>query len=112
MQNDDFFFAGVAIALSIVHGGPGPQFISPSLYKALTTNPDAMQENPTSFSTVMCHQPQQFTYCSFSSLMEPELNLPGSSKRNTENLVVSFWRNLLLEIEGKVIFSPKKCPLK
>jgi len=67
---------------------------------------EAMQENPTSFSAVMCHQPQQFTYCSFSSLMEPELNLPGSSKRNTENLVLSFWRTLLIEIEGKVILSP------
>ncbi|XP_056120625.1 G2/M phase-specific E3 ubiquitin-protein ligase-like [Rhinichthys klamathensis goyatoka] len=186
MQNDDYFFAGVAIALSVVHGGPGPQFISPSLFRALTTNPEgtviaieevtdpmlcinlqrlasgdydaftniesiivmagtfavikdhqtarkvaldtahwyclgrnqsaferfkeglktlgvleAMQENPTSFSAVMCHQPQQFTYCSFSSLMEPELNLPGSSKRNTENLVLSFWRTLLIEIEDE-----------
>ncbi|KAK9976850.1 hypothetical protein ABG768_018671 [Culter alburnus] len=41
MQNDDYFYAGVAIALSIVHGGPGPQFISPSLFKALTINPEA-----------------------------------------------------------------------
>lgn len=40
MQNDDYFYAGVAIRCSVVHGGPGPQFISPSLFKALTTNPE------------------------------------------------------------------------
>lgn len=60
-----------------------------------------MQENAASFSKVMCHHPQQFTYKSFSAMMEPELNPPGSSKRNTENLVLSFWRTMLVEIEGK-----------
>ncbi len=41
MQNDDYFYAGVAIALSVVHGGPGPQFLSPSLFRALMTSPEA-----------------------------------------------------------------------
>ncbi len=41
MQNDDYFYAGVAIALSVVHEGPGPQFLSPSLFRALMTSPEA-----------------------------------------------------------------------
>ncbi len=41
MRNDDYFYAGVAIALSVVHGGPGPQFLSPSLFRALATSPKA-----------------------------------------------------------------------
>ncbi|XP_073803798.1 G2/M phase-specific E3 ubiquitin-protein ligase isoform X4 [Danio rerio] len=60
---------------------------------------EAMRENPASFSRVMCHHPQQFTYMSFFTMMRTELNLPGSSKRNTDNLVLSFWRNLLVEIK-------------
>ncbi len=41
MQNDDYFYTFVAIALSVVHGGPGQQFLSPSLFRALTTSPEA-----------------------------------------------------------------------
>lgn len=42
MKIEDNLYAGVAIALSVVHGGPGPQFISPSLFKTLTTSPYAI----------------------------------------------------------------------
>ena len=30
------FYAGVFIAMSLVHGGPGPRCFSPPLYDALT----------------------------------------------------------------------------
>lgn len=53
----------------------------------------------------MCHHPQPFTYYSFSALMQPELSVPGSSKSNTENLVLSFWRTLLIEIQGNGVMT-------
>lgn len=36
LGNDYFFFAGEFIAMSIVHGGPGPRCFGPPLYDALT----------------------------------------------------------------------------
>ena len=36
LGNDYFFYAGEFIAMSIVHGGPGPRCFGPPLYDALT----------------------------------------------------------------------------
>lgn len=38
VDNDDYFSAGVMFAMSIVHGGPGPQFLSPAMFEALFTD--------------------------------------------------------------------------
>lgn len=38
VDNDDHFSAGVMLPISIVQGGPGPQFLSPAMFEALFTN--------------------------------------------------------------------------
>ncbi|MGH0154018.1 UNVERIFIED_CONTAM: hypothetical protein FKN15_035906 [Acipenser sinensis] len=40
MVSDDYFYAGMTIATSLVHGGPGPQFLSPVLFEALSSTPE------------------------------------------------------------------------
>ena len=35
LEDDDYFLAGTVIAMSIVHGGPAPQFLSPLMFDAL-----------------------------------------------------------------------------
>ncbi|KAK6471949.1 G2/M phase-specific E3 ubiquitin-protein ligase-like isoform X2 [Huso huso] len=41
MVSDDYFYAGMTIATSLVHGGPGPQFLSPVLFEALSSTPES-----------------------------------------------------------------------
>jgi hypothetical protein len=36
LREDKYFFAGHAIAVSLVHGGPAPGFCSHSIYASLT----------------------------------------------------------------------------
>ncbi|XP_063794594.1 uncharacterized protein LOC134949797 [Pseudophryne corroboree] len=36
LRNDEYYLAGLSISLSLVHGGPAPNFFSPVLYNALT----------------------------------------------------------------------------
>lgn len=40
MDADDYHTAGVAIAVSMVHGGPSPRFLSDKLFQALIDGPD------------------------------------------------------------------------
>ncbi|XP_039598589.1 uncharacterized protein LOC120519898 [Polypterus senegalus] len=40
VRTDDYFIAGRAIAVCLVHGGPPPQFISTELYDALVSGPE------------------------------------------------------------------------
>lgn len=35
LREDRYFFAGRAIAVSLVHGGPRPGFIAPTLYSRI-----------------------------------------------------------------------------
>ena len=35
-EENDYFFAGMIIALSLVHGGPGPQFFASQMYDVLS----------------------------------------------------------------------------
>lgn len=37
---DDFFLAGEFIAMSLVHGGPPPQFLNQKLFDALVEGPE------------------------------------------------------------------------
>ncbi|XP_034783435.2 uncharacterized protein LOC117418160 isoform X1 [Acipenser ruthenus] len=41
MVSDDYFYVGMTIATSLVHGGPGPQFLSPVLFEALSSTPES-----------------------------------------------------------------------
>ena len=36
MEDDEYFHIGRMIAVSIVHGGPGPRFFSPHFFQYLT----------------------------------------------------------------------------
>lgn len=38
LEENDYFVAGRIVAMSLVHGGPSPHFLSPLMYQALTTN--------------------------------------------------------------------------
>lgn len=38
-REDEYFLAGRIIAVSIVHGGPGPQFLSKDLVNYITNQP-------------------------------------------------------------------------
>ena len=38
-ESDDYFVAGLAIAVSIVHEGPAPSFMSKELYRAVVGDP-------------------------------------------------------------------------
>ncbi|XP_013872767.1 G2/M phase-specific E3 ubiquitin-protein ligase [Austrofundulus limnaeus] len=40
MEKDDFFYAGMIIAMSLVHGGPAPRFLSRTLFQALIESPE------------------------------------------------------------------------
>ncbi len=39
-EQDAYFIAGRAIAMSLVHGGAAPRFLSPLLYEALLFGPE------------------------------------------------------------------------
>ena len=38
LEDNDYYIAGLIVAMSLVHGGPAPHFLSPVMYQALTTN--------------------------------------------------------------------------
>ena len=38
IQDDEYFIAGTIMAMSIVHGGPAPQFLSPLMFDALVND--------------------------------------------------------------------------
>lgn len=40
MREDRYFIAGRAIAISLVHGGPPPGFLSPTLFSSLVDGPE------------------------------------------------------------------------
>ncbi|XP_054606589.2 G2/M phase-specific E3 ubiquitin-protein ligase [Nothobranchius furzeri] len=40
MERDDYFYAAMTIAMSLVHGGPAPRFFSRTLFHALTESPE------------------------------------------------------------------------
>ena len=40
MAEDEYYVAGVAISLSVVHGSPAPSFLAPELYSVLVSGPD------------------------------------------------------------------------
>lgn len=43
MDNDDYYYAGVAIAVSLTNGGPPPRFLSVQLWEALVSGPDSVK---------------------------------------------------------------------
>jgi len=40
MEADDYFVAGVLMAMSLVHGGAAPRFLAQELFTALVSGPD------------------------------------------------------------------------
>ena len=40
LHNGGYCFAGKAIAVSLVHGGPGPESLSRALFESLVTGPE------------------------------------------------------------------------
>lgn len=42
LVDEDYYSAGIITAMSIVHGGPGPKFLSPVMFQALINDPSNM----------------------------------------------------------------------
>jgi len=43
LQADDYYIAGLAMAMSLVHGGPAPTFLSKPLYQSLVSDPERVK---------------------------------------------------------------------
>lgn len=43
MDSDDYYIAGVVLAMSVVHGGPAPRFMANELFQALIGDPNAIK---------------------------------------------------------------------
>lgn len=43
LRDDEYFIAGRAIAVSLVHGGPAPRFLSPTLFTCLVQGPETVK---------------------------------------------------------------------
>ncbi|XP_062588640.1 uncharacterized protein LOC134250300 isoform X3 [Saccostrea cucullata] len=42
-DNDDYYYAGIVVGLSLVHGGPAPRCFDPSFVKALLRGPESVK---------------------------------------------------------------------
>lgn len=42
IEENEYYFAGMMLAMSIVHGGPGPQCFAPEMFKALVHGPHSV----------------------------------------------------------------------
>ncbi|KAK0153295.1 G2/M phase-specific E3 ubiquitin-protein ligase [Merluccius polli] len=185
LRKDQYFFAGQAIAVSLVHSGPAPGFCSYSLYSSLTgrspkpemeeiadldlyakvkkaTEPltdylanagclrplkgiedkdllvedilmfqvvhrvsgaferfregmktlgvlDAIRMHPVAFRPLMCHEPSPLTADVLENLFVIRLSAVGSNRRRAEECVVPFWRDYLMDIEGRHLPTANTC---
>lgn len=72
---------------------------------------DAMRTYPESFRPLLCHQPPPLTANSMDQLFKIRLSVAGSNKRMAEERVVPFWRDYLLDVEGKYWCCIWLCPM-
>lgn len=56
---------------------------------------DAIRMHPDAFRPLFCHEPSPLT----ADVLE--LSAVGRNKRRAEECVVAFWRDYLLDVEGK-----------
>ena len=40
MEDGDYFLAGQVFPMTLVHGGPPPQFLAPQVFESLIQNPN------------------------------------------------------------------------
>jgi len=64
---------------------------------------DAMKTQPDVFEQLFCYNEQLLTATVMQQLFTPQLSAPGSNRRTVENLVLAWWLDCLLDIEGKLI---------
>lgn len=62
---------------------------------------DAIRLHPDTFRPLFCHEPPPLTADILEQLFEIRLSAVGSNKRQAEECVVAFWRDYLLDVEGK-----------
>ena len=47
MAKDEYYYAGMSVAMSIIHSGPSPSFLSPVLYDAICSeHPESVAVTP------------------------------------------------------------------
>ncbi|KAG7455575.1 G2 M phase-specific E3 ubiquitin-protein ligase-like [Solea senegalensis] len=108
LREDWYYIAGRAIAISLVHGGPPPNFLSPVVFSLLvdvSANPvlediadaDLLEKvkKGSSTSTLTADQVDDL----FAIRLSPE----GSNKRVAEEVVITFWRDYLQDAEGTIL---------
>ncbi|KAA0724042.1 G2/M phase-specific E3 ubiquitin-protein ligase [Triplophysa tibetana] len=114
----------------MVHGGPSPGFFTPTLFECLTNGNvsptiedvndfdltakktfkeglktlgllDVVVKHKDAFRSLFCSPQKPFTSDSLDELFEIRYSIAGSNRRAQENLTVAFWRDYLLDAEGK-----------
>jgi len=64
---------------------------------------DAMKRRADIFEQLFCYSEQLLTATVMQQLFTPQLSAPGSNRRTAENLVLAWWLDCLLDVEGKLI---------
>lgn len=64
---------------------------------------EAIQAQPAQFKGLFLENTQQLSAADLINLFQPVLSTAGSSRRQEENRVLCYWRDLLIDIEGTVI---------
>ena len=65
---------------------------------------DAMQTYPQQFKSALCDSGRVLCADALETMFAPQLSPPGSSKRTTENHILSRWFDFLQDIEGTECF--------
>lgn len=53
------------------------------------------------FKELFCCEKTKVSAMLLENLFKPQLAEPGSNRRNTENRILTFWRDFLLDCEGE-----------
>ena len=98
LEGNDYFFAGTLIAMSLVHGGAGPQCFAHNMFEALHRVPGKVA---ITIEDVYDRELQSsLEKLSNSVSKEAAFQSPvGSNKAVTESLVLSRWHDYLQDIE-------------
>ncbi|KAK1874733.1 G2/M phase-specific E3 ubiquitin-protein ligase [Dissostichus eleginoides] len=121
VREDGYYLAGKMIAVSVVHGGPGPHFLKGIVSDYLQwyfigRNSsvidrfkeglsalqffNALQQHPTLLAPVLCHSEKRLTALELERLFKPDLSPPGSNRRLRESHTLGYWADYLLDCEG------------
>lgn len=65
---------------------------------------ELLQSHPDIFKKLLCSDKQQLNFDTVNELFSIKLNEVGTNARQHENRIVAFWRDYLLDCQGRVNF--------